>query len=63
MGYPIKKHYALIDDQGKVIQTIHTRDKLTAPWIHVNQPFVTGSMVFDPADGIFKNPAEGSGPV
>ena len=47
MGNSMKKTYALKDDDGKLIATIHTSEEMETPWFLLTQDSVSSEMVWD----------------
>jgi len=43
----MKKTYALKDDDGKLIATIHTSEEMETPWFLLTQDSVSSEMVWD----------------
>jgi len=44
------------DADGKLTQTIHTKEELSSPWILLDQDYVSSDMVWDEDQGKFVEP-------
>jgi hypothetical protein len=54
----MKKLYAKIGEDGSLMGTVHSKVELDAPWILLDQDFVSSEMVWDEDQGKFITPPQ-----